>query len=57
MKDKQSEEALNREIREKIEEMEAADYRFPPRFTKGDYITVFLCILGCLVFLVAGAGM
>ena len=49
--------ALEQAILEKIEEMEAPGYVFPPRFTRGDYITVVACILICAVTLFLGAGL
>ncbi len=49
--------ALEQEILKKIEEMEAPGYIFPPRFSKGDYITVIVCILICAVTLFLGAGL
>ena len=52
-----SEDALEREILKKIEEMEAPGYEFPPRFNKNDYITVIVCILICAVVLFLGAGL
>jgi hypothetical protein len=52
-----NEDALEQEILKKIEEMEAPDYVFPPRFSKGDYITVIVCILICAVTLFLGAGL
>ena len=52
-----NEDALEQEILKKIEEMEAPGYVFPPRFSKGDYITVIVCILICAVTLFLGAGL
>ena len=52
-----NDDALEREILKKIEEMEAPGYVFPPRFSKGDYITVIACILVCAVTLFLGAGL
>ena len=52
-----NEDALEQEILKKIEEMEAPGYVFPPRFSKGDYITVIICILICAVTLFLGAGL
>ena len=49
--------ALEQAILKKIEEMEAPDYVFPPRFTRADYITVIACILLCVVTLFLGAGL
>ena len=51
-----NEDALEQEILKKIKEMEDPDYVFPPRFSKGDYITVVVCILICAVTLFLGAG-
>ena len=52
-----NEDALEREILKKIKEMEAPGYEFPPRFGKGDYVTVIVCILICAVTLFLGAGL
>lgn len=52
-----NEDALEQEILKKIEEMEAPGYVFPPRFSKGDYVTVIVCILICAVTLFLGAGL
>ena len=52
-----TDDALEQEILKKIEEMEAPGYVFPPRFTRGDYITVVACILICAVTLFRGAGL
>ena len=52
-----NEDALEQEILKKIEKMEAPGYVFPPRFSKGDYITVIVCILICAVTLFLGAGL
>ncbi len=49
--------ALEQEILKKIEEMEKPDYVFPPRFSRGDYLTVIACILLCAVTLFLGAGL
>ena len=49
--------ALEQAILKKIEEMEAPDYVFPPRFSRADYITVIACILLCVVTLFLGAGL
>lgn len=51
------EDALETAILKKIEEMEAPDYIFPPRFTRADYITVIAGILLCAVTLFLGAGL
>ena len=51
-----AEDVLEQEILKKLEEMEAPGYVFPPRFTKGDYITVIVCVLFCAVTLILGAG-
>ena len=48
------EDMLEQKILEKIEEMESPDYVFPPRFARGDYLSVLIGILICIAFLIVG---
>ena len=49
--------ALEQAILEKIDELEAPDYAFAPRFPRADSLTVIACILICAVTLFLGAGL
>ncbi len=46
---------LDNEIEKRIAEMEQADYQFPQRFSKRDYIITGIVILICLISVIAGA--
>ncbi len=46
---------VDKEILNRIEEMESPDYEFPKRFSKGDYILVAAVAAICLFAVIAGA--
>lgn len=48
-------EQLDAEIEKRIAEMEGADYEFPERFGKKDYIIWAVVVVVCLVAVIAGA--
>lgn len=47
--------ALNEEIEKRIEEMERADYEFPRKFSKLDYVVTATVAFICLALIIAGA--
>ena len=47
---------LEEMAREKIEEMEAADYQFPERFLRRDYIYVIVGLVISAAALIIGSG-
>lgn len=46
---------LNEEIERRIEEMERADYEFPRKFSKLDYVITATVAFICLALIIAGA--
>lgn len=50
-----SEWTLEDELENKIQEMESADYEFPKRFSKGDYIFTLIIIFISLICVICGA--
>jgi len=50
---------INKDILERVEEIESPDYVFPERFKKGDYIGLALvaaiCLIGSIAVIIYGA--
>lgn len=54
-------EELDKEILARIEEMESPEFKYPPRFRKGDWIgfaiVAAVCLIGSVGVIIHGANM
>ena len=46
---------IEKELKNRIEQLESKNYVFPKRFDKNDYIFTFIVVIVCIAFVVGGA--